>query len=180
MLPDPLHPAIVHFPVVLAFLLPIFALGALWTIRRGTTARRAWAVPVALSAALALSAWVAVQTGEAQDERVERVVAEQPLETHEEAAELFLTLTGVLVLVTAAGLAPGLVGRAARGVATGGAVALVILAANVGHSGGELVYRYGAASAYTEPGATSASAPTVGLNPTIPAVPVADERPRAR
>lgn len=180
MLLYPLHPAIIHFPVVLAFLLPILALGALWAIRKGTTARRAWTLLAALSAALASSAWVAVQTGEAQDERVERVVAEPPLETHEEAAELFLTLSGVLVLVTAAGLAPGMVGRAARGLATGGAVALVILAANVGHSGGALVYRYGAASAYTEPGVTSASAPTALAEPTVPAAHVADERPRAR
>jgi uncharacterized membrane protein len=159
MLPNPLHPAVVHFPVVLAVLLPVFALGALWAIRRGTTPRRAWAIPVALSLALALSAWVAVQTGEAQDERVERVVPEQPLETHEEAAEMFLTLSGILVLVAAAGLAPGIAGRSARILATAGAVALVAVAANVGHSGGQLVYRYGAAGAYTSPGATGPSTP---------------------
>ncbi|NUQ92546.1 MAG: hypothetical protein HOQ26_06490, partial [Gemmatimonadaceae bacterium] len=151
MLPNPLHPAIVHFPVVLAFLLPIFALGALWTIRRGRAPRRAWAIPLALSAALALSAWVAVQTGEAQDERVERVVPDQPLETHEEGAELFLTLSGVLAVVSAAGLAPGMAGRASRVLATAGAVALVAVAASVGHSGGQLVYRYNAASAYAAP-----------------------------
>jgi len=149
MLPNPLHPAVVHFPVVLALLLPFFAAGALWAIRRGTTPRRAWAIPVALALALALSAWVAVQTGEAQDERVERVVAEQPLEAHEEAAELFLTLSGGLALLVAAGLVRGRVGRLSRGLATAGAVALVVVAAQVGHSGGQLVYRYGAASAYT-------------------------------
>jgi uncharacterized membrane protein len=160
MLPDPLHPVIVHFPLVLAVLLPFFAAGALWVIKRGTAPRRAWAVPVALAVALSFSAWLAVQTGEAQDERVERVVAEQPLETHEEAAEMFLTLSGGLVLLAAAGLAPGRVGRSARVLATGGAVALVIAAVNVGHSGGQLVYRYGAASAYTDKGVQSASAPT--------------------
>jgi hypothetical protein len=35
MLPDPLHPIVVHFPVVLVVLLPVFALGALLVIRRG-------------------------------------------------------------------------------------------------------------------------------------------------
>lgn len=157
MLPDPLHPAIVHFPIVLAVLLPIFALGALWTIRKGTAARRAWGVPLALSAALSLSSYVAVQTGETQDERVESVVSAQPLETHEDAAELFLTLTGVLVVVAVAGLMPGFAGRSARILATGGAVALVGVALNVGHSGGELVYRHGAASAYTDSVATGAN-----------------------
>ncbi|HEY9480081.1 MAG TPA: hypothetical protein VIP79_08315, partial [Gemmatimonadaceae bacterium] len=93
MLPDPLHPAIVHFPIVLAFLLPIFSLGALWAIRRGARFRRAWLVPVALAAALALSSWVAVQTGDSQEDRIENIVPNQSLDAHEDAAELFLTLS---------------------------------------------------------------------------------------
>jgi len=156
MLPDPLHPVVVHFPVVLAVLLPIFAAGALWTIRRGTTPRRAWLLPVGLAAALALSSWVAVQTGEAQDERVENVVAERPLETHEEAAEAFLAMSGGLVLLMAAGLARGVVGRSARVLGTVGAAALVVAAARVGHTGGQLVYRYGAAGAYATGADTTA------------------------
>ena len=39
MLPDPLHPAVVHFPIVLTFLLPLAALGALWRARRSPGAR---------------------------------------------------------------------------------------------------------------------------------------------
>ncbi|MHB1298155.1 MAG: DUF2231 domain-containing protein [Gemmatimonadaceae bacterium] len=148
MLPNPLHPAVVHFPIVLAFLLPLFALGALVAIRKGARPLRAWSIPLGFAAALTLSSWIAVQTGEGEGERVERVVAEQPLESHEESAELFLTLSGVLLLVAGVGLAPGMVGRAGRITASVGAVALVVAAANVGHSGGELVYRYGAASAY--------------------------------
>ena len=35
MLPDPLHPAVIHFPIVLMVLLPLVAAWALWTIRRG-------------------------------------------------------------------------------------------------------------------------------------------------
>ena len=148
MLPNPLHPAIVHFPIVLAFLLPILAAGAVWAIRRGTNPRRAWAIPLAGAIALAVSAWAAVETGEAQDERVERVVAERPLSAHEEMAETFLAASAGLAVVAAVGLLGGFAGRAARVVTAVGAVALVIGAARVGHSGGELVYRYNAASAY--------------------------------
>lgn len=148
MLPNPLHPAVVHFPIVLAFLLPLFAIGALVAIRKGARPLRAWSLPLVIGAALTLSSWVAVETGEDQDERVERVVAEQPLETHEERAELFLTLSSVLLVVSATGLVGGVVGRAGRLTATVGAVALVVAAAQVGHSGGELVYKHGAASAY--------------------------------
>jgi uncharacterized membrane protein len=164
MLPNPLHPAVVHFPVVLALLLPIFAAGALWAIRNGARPLRAWAIPLAVAAALSLSTWVAVETGEAQQERVSNVVADRPLDTHEDAAELLLTLSGPLLLVTAAGFARGAVGRTARVAATAGAVALVVIAARVAHTGGELVYRYGAASAYVPTnGNVSASAAS---NPT--------------
>jgi hypothetical protein len=149
MLPNPLHPAIVHFPVVLAFLLPIFAVGALWTIRRGAQPRRAWAVPLALAGALMLSAWAAAQSGEAQEERVERVVADAPLDVHEEAAEVFIAASAVVLLLMMAGLAPGIAGKSARVIGTVGALALVGGAAWVGHSGGQLVYQHGAATAYT-------------------------------
>jgi len=148
MIPNPLHPSLVHFPIVFAVLLPLVAIGALWMIRRGAAARRAWLLPVALAGALTLSAFLAVQTGKAQEERVEDVVGRQPLHSHEESAELFMVLSGVLVVVTAVGLAPGLAGRAARIVATLGAFALLGAGYNVGRSGGELVYQHGAASVY--------------------------------
>ena len=40
----PTHPMIVHFPIVLSILLPIFAIGTLWAIRRSKRAR-VWALP---------------------------------------------------------------------------------------------------------------------------------------
>ncbi len=143
---------------MLAFLLPIAALGAIWAIRRRVLPRRAWSVPLGVAAALAVSAWAAVETGEAQDERVERVVAEQPLSAHEQMAETFLTASGVLVLVAAVGLIGGIAGRTARITTTVGSLALLALAARVGHSGGQLVYKYGAAAAYTSGGEVQASA----------------------
>lgn len=147
----PLHPLVVHFPIVLVTLLPISIAIALWIIRKSTTPRRVWSVPVALAASLVLSAWVATQTGESQEDRVERVVARGALHGHEEAAERFLVLSGVLVLVTAAGLVRGNTGRAARLVSAAGALGLVVAGVQVGHSGGTLVYREGAASAYAGP-----------------------------
>ncbi|HEU4563259.1 MAG TPA: DUF2231 domain-containing protein [Gemmatimonadaceae bacterium] len=170
MLPDPLHPAAVHFPVVLAFLLPLFAAGALWAIRRGSRPLRAWAVPLALAGALAASAWAAVETGEAQEERVERVVTDRPLDAHEDAAGLFLALSGVLLLVTGAGLVPGVVGRSARLLATAGAAALVVGAVRVGHTGGALVYRHGAASAYGPAAAAGGSAAAPASDASTPRV----------
>jgi uncharacterized membrane protein len=161
MLPDPLHPAIVHFPVVLAFLLPISAFVALWTIRKGARVTRAWAVPLAVAAALALSSWAATETGESQEEKVENVVAEAPFEAHEEAAELFMTGSALVLLLTAAGMIKGITGRVGRVVTAVAAIALVAGGAYVGHTGGQLVYKYGAASAYAPAGGV---APTESRN----------------
>lgn len=149
----PLHPFVVHFPIVLVVLLPISVAVALWAVRKGATARRVWALPLAFAGALALSTWVAVQTGESQEDRVEDVVGKAVLHGHEEAAERFLVLSGVLFLIAAVGLARGTVGRAARLVTAAGAVGLVVAGVQAGHSGGSLVYRHGAASAYAKPAA---------------------------
>lgn len=140
MLPSPLHPAVVHFPIVLMLLLPLGALGGLWAIRKGTPPFRAWAGPVALAIALTVSAWAAVETGESQEEQVERRVSEQALQAHEESAERFLVLSGIVLAISTVGLARGVVGRIARPVATIAAVALVAVGYAVGHSGGQLVY----------------------------------------
>lgn len=165
MLLDPLHPAVVHFPLVLAFLAPLVAVGALWAIRRGTRTRSAWAVPLALSAGLMGSAWFAVETGEDQEDRVEDVVAEEAIHEHEEAAERFLVLSGVLLLVSAGGLLGGTLGSASRYVATIGTLVMIVAAVQVGDAGGRLVYEHGAAGAYTRdatnrPGATLPSRPS--------------------
>lgn len=155
MMPDPLHPAVVHLPIALAVLIPGLAILAILLIRNGFLPARSWALVVLLQALLVGSTGLALETGEDQEERVERVVAERPIETHEEAAERFLMLAGVGLLASAAGLLPRRVGAAGR-FATA-LVTLVVLAAgvSVGHSGGELVYQHGAASAYADaPGVT--------------------------
>jgi uncharacterized membrane protein len=150
MLPDPLHPAVVHFPIALAALTPLFAALILFAIRAGATPTRSWAVVVLMQALLVGSAWLAHETGEDQEERVEKVLDETYIEEHEEAAEwvLYASLAG---LAFAAG---GLAGGGAGGWLRIGAlvVSLATLGAAVrtGHLGGELVYRHGAANAYME------------------------------
>lgn len=149
LIPNPLHPAIVHLPIALTVLVPVFALGAIVMIRRGARPLHAWGITTALLAALSLSAWASLATGDGQGERVERIVPETAIETHEEAAEAFLILSVVLLGVGSFGLMNGRVGNAARLLTTAGTLALVVAGYNVGHSGGALVYVHGAASAYT-------------------------------
>lgn len=145
MLPSPLHPAIVHFPIVLMMLLPLAAAAALWAIHRGWSPLRAWALPVGFAAALTLSAWVATETGETDEDRAEQVVGEQTLDTHKDLANRFLYLSGGVLVVMALGLLGGTAGRSARALASVAATALILAGFQVGHSGGRIVYGDGAA-----------------------------------
>ena len=44
----PLHPAIVHLPLGLAFVIPALAVGFAWALWKGRTGPRAWVSIVAL------------------------------------------------------------------------------------------------------------------------------------
>jgi peptidoglycan/LPS O-acetylase OafA/YrhL len=140
-------------PLALAVLLPIGVLVALWAVRRASSPRPIWAVVVALTLLLAASARLAIQTGESQEDTVERVVAHDPLEEHEEAGERLFLVSAIALGLAAFGLAGGRVGAAARPLMFIGAIAILVAAFSVGKSGGALVYEHGAASAYTGPAA---------------------------
>lgn len=149
MLPEPMHPALVHFPIVIALLLPLVLAGAWYSIRRGSPPVRAWSSVVAMAALLFLAAWVSVRTGQSQEDRVEEVItSEQPIHDHEESAERFLVLAGLALALSPLGLASGRWGRIGRGTMALAAVAVAIAIYPVGRSGGELVYRHGAAAAW--------------------------------
>lgn len=154
MLPDPLHPAVVHLPIALAILIPGFAILGIVLITREYLPPRSWSLIVLLQALLVGFGWLTHETGEEEADRVERVVAERHIEAHEEAAHRFLILAGVGLLVNAAGLLPGRKGSLGR--MAGTVASLVVLAAGVstGRLGGELVYEHGAANAYIDNAAT--------------------------
>ena len=98
------------------------------------------------------SGLLAKETGEDEEDAVEKVVAEASIEPHEEAADAFMVTTGVVLVIAGVGFVRGGVGSTARGVAAAGTLAVLYMGYNVGHTGGQLVYRDGAASAYTTTG----------------------------
>lgn len=150
MLPEPLHPAIVHLPIALAVILPLLAFAGILAIRSNWLPRRTWSVVVVLAGLLVVGSQAALETGEQEEERVERVVAERWIEEHEEAAETFSVLALVVFAATAAGLFAGRIGDGARVLALVLMLGLLVAGARVGHLGGELVYEHGAAGAYLD------------------------------
>ncbi len=148
-LPSPLHPLIVHMPIALTILLPLFAIGALLAIRRKARVQVAWGLTIGMLSLLLVSGWAALQTGEGEEEKVERFVSEDAVEKHEEAGKQFVYAAGAVLLLSGAGLLRGPAGSAARVIVALATIGLVGLGYNVGHSGGALVYGGGAAQAYS-------------------------------
>lgn len=157
-LPDPLHPAVVHFPIVLLLIGAAVAVAAVFLNR--------WHLPWTAAALLVLGATgaiVAVQTGESAQEVVGELppAVEQILDEHEEWAErteLVAGIAGGLALAavalgafaarrgedTAAGSGP--LRKLAFGMRTlTAAVALVacFFVYETAHRGGKLVYEHG-------------------------------------
>lgn len=158
----PLHPALVHLPMGLSVVLPLVAIAVALALWRGKLGRPSWWVVVGLQAMLVGGAFVALNTGERDEERVEAVVPEAAIEAHEDAAKQF-TLGAVLTLVLAGA---GLLRRSDRwlrasSVATAVASLLVLgLGLRVGHAGGELVYAHNAGAAFGGASAAAGEAQT--------------------
>ncbi len=101
MTPVPLHPALVHLPLGLAFVLPVLSLGFSWALWKGHVRPRAWLAIVLLQGVLLGGGLLAMKTGQGEEKRVESIVPEPALERHEELAEQFLWATGITLLPAA-------------------------------------------------------------------------------
>lgn len=157
----PLHPLLVHLPIALSALVPLIAGGLLLAWFRGWLPRQAFLVATLLQLALVATGVAALKTGEADGERVERLVPEAALEAHEEAAETFVWAAGgvAVLFVVASLLGDRSAAKIVGGVATLGTVAVLGLGIQTGHAGGKLVYQHGAANAYLTSAPAGAIAP---------------------
>jgi hypothetical protein len=141
----------VHLPLALALLVPVFALLTIVSIRFRFFEPQIWVGVLLLQCILVASAYVALETGEEQEKRVEAVVSEQFIEEHEKAAERFMRIAAATLVVAGLGLLGGRAGEIARIATVGVSLAALAAAFWTGRLGGELVYTHGAAAAYTQP-----------------------------
>lgn len=145
------HPKLVHLPMALGVLMPFVGAGLLLAWWRNWFPRRIWLVALVLQAVLVVSTLAGLQTGESDEERVERFVPERYLEEHEVAAQSFAwasaAVLAVMVLVTA--LPERRLALTLAAVATAGSAGVLWLGYRTGEAGGRLVYEHGAAQAYT-------------------------------
>jgi uncharacterized membrane protein len=170
-LPNPLHPAIVHLPIVLTFLGTLFAFLSIIT-------RRLW-LPLYTAIVLvlaALGAQFAVATGDAQDPLFEKLSTEQKqlVEEHSNWGENGRTALIVTAALSLIALALHRFGASRRFVAV-----LTLLAALVAcffilraaQLGGHLVYQHGigvqnASTAEASPSASPEASAAASATPT--------------
>ena len=148
---DALHPLIIHFPIALLLIAPIFiVVGAVLTPAKGRSYLIAAMVLLLVGTA---SIFLAVETGEAAGKLAERAPGmQQVLETHESLAERTQAVFSVLSVIFLALLAvPWFLKREDTRLTTtilplaflvlysAGALLLV----NTAHNGGRLVHEFG-------------------------------------
>ncbi|HEU5400414.1 MAG TPA: DUF2231 domain-containing protein [Terriglobales bacterium] len=147
---DGLHPLIIHFPIVLLLVAPIFVILGVTMPKSG---RAMYLAALVLMTFGTVSALVSYQTGEAAGKLAERTPEiNAAIERHEELAETTRLLFSILTVIFAGLLyVPKLlrfeIGRKAQALAalvflffySSGALVLV----NTAHQGGMLVHQYG-------------------------------------
>ncbi len=142
-LPSPLHPALVHFPIVLILVGAVVAVTSVFVRRRFLAVLSA-----SLLAAAALGAAAAAWTGGEEEEMAGELPpqAERTLDEHEDwgmATRNAALVATVLAIVAAA--VPRLVGfsRGLSSLAAAAALWASFCVAQAGHYGGQVVYRHG-------------------------------------
>lgn len=173
-LPDPLHPAIVHFPIVLIVLGALAACVAVF-VRKGNLPWFA-AVLLVLGAA---GAWIAKETGESDGGLLESVPPQMEtlVDAHEEWAEKTLIASMITAVLAVGAAALVRFPRLARSLAVMAAVSAGVAAWAVyqtGHRGGALVFKNGAGVEANFVTATAEIGSAATLN-RVQAVPVQEE-----
>lgn len=165
---DGLHPLIIHFPIGLLLVAPLLVLIGVFDSKRGKGLLMAALILMALGT---ISAYVAVETGEAAAELADRTPEMAPvLKHHQQLAERTrLMFTVLTVLFAAITLGPSLLKREmkrplALALYAGFLVlyaAGAITLANTAHNGGRLVHEFGIRALMpAQPGASATKAPS--------------------
>lgn len=169
----PLHPMIVHFPMAITMILPVLILVFAYMIKMNKMTPKSWLIVVGLQLAVVITGYVALETGETEEHTVEKVVSKKLIHEHEEAAEVFV---GSTVLALVLSIAAFFIRKEIQFPIklTVGVISLIscFLAYRTGMLGGELVYKHGAASAYSVESPPEGLLPTPGMNTSESPMPV--------
>jgi uncharacterized membrane protein len=160
----PYHPLVVHFPIALSVILPPLIVVFAYLIKTNKMNPVSWLIIISLQIMTVATGYMAMETGESEEETVERVVSKKLIHEHEEAAEIFVGSTViVLVLCVAVFFIRKDFGFIIKMIIASISLFSLFLSYKTGKLGGELVYKHGGASAYVEGPTSQGLLPTTGL-----------------
>lgn len=138
---NPLHPALVHLPIGLIIILPLMTVLSYFLIKKNIMSKKGLILVVALQALLVGSSYLALQTEEQEEDRAEKFVSERVIETHEERAEAFTTVTVITLIISLfAYFYRERFFKPAFAVVLSFQFLVAVLGYRVGQSGGDIVY----------------------------------------
>lgn len=159
MVEVPFHPQIVHLPLALSVILPLLALIVLICIRKQKFSTHVWILVAGLQVLTTASGYLAMETGEDDEQAVGKLIGKPLVHAHEESAEMFVAFS---VAASVLAIATVVVKTSAQFYLMLVTVVLMLgqsaLGWRAGRSGGELIYVHKAANAHT------AAAPTVSVD----------------
>jgi len=148
-----LHPMVIHLPLGLMFLAPIIIF-LLWqkvkeNADQDLSQNDLWRVLIVVLLIMTIASFVSMMTGEHDEEIVEKLVPEEPIESHEDIAKIF---TISVVILLAGSVAIAYLKENIRNLMIisllGLSLVVIALGGLTGKKGGELVYQHKAANAF--------------------------------
>ncbi len=162
----PFHPLIAQFPMAMAFLLPPLVVVFAYFIRVNKLSTSAWLIIVGLQLATTVTGYMAIDSGVTEEKMVERAVPKVFVSEHEAAANIFIGLTVLGLVLSVAGF---FLRKDLQLYVQVFILGIVISAAYMGYRvvqmGHELVYLHGAAKVYHHDSQVDEATPE-GLLPT--------------
>ena len=157
----PFHPLYAHVTLGLVFLLPLLTTGILWGVRKKYFSPSTWIIVLFLLCLLLGAGGLSMTSGE--EEVLKNVLPLETIEFHKDKAYLFVFMCFVLFVLGIVGAfyKEGQKKFRIQVAIVLGSFLIMAWAVTVGHSGGELVYKYGAAEYYT----SKQKIKSGGLNP---------------
>lgn len=166
----PLHPFLAHIPLVLTIFMPVILGVSVFFIAKNKVDPKAWWIAVAVQMVIVLSAYIALSSGEGDEELVIQFVSKKFISQHENMAEIFsglsVVLLGVMMVIN---FVQEKLAKKLRIIATVFSVIPLGVGLYAGRLGGEIAYAQGGAEAHYTANAENQDdkmgiLPTPGMN----------------
>lgn len=163
----PLHPFLAHIPLVLSLLMPFVLWTAVVLIAKEKASPKAWWPTVILQIVVVVSAYIALSSGEGEEDLVAQYVSKKFIGQHENMAEVFsglsVILLGVMIVIN---FVQEKLAKHLRLIAAVFSIVPLGVGLYAGRLGGEIAYAQGGAEAYYAANLANQDEEKMGILPT--------------